>query len=232
MEGQKKILDAKDLAGMIEHTLLKPETTEKQIAQICQEAREYEFAAVCINPCYVSIAQDYLAQSTVSVCTVIGFPLGAGTFAAKLTETQQALRNGADELDMVLNIGWLKSGFYDKVEAEIREIVQQAKGGGTFARVKVILETCLLTAEEKKTACQLAQRAGADFVKTSTGYGAHGATVEDVVLMRQVVGSDMGIKAAGGIKTLSQALAFIQAGANRIGASAGKTIMQQWESST
>lgn len=232
MEGQKKILNAKDLAGMIEHTLLKPETTEKQIAQICQEAREYEFAAVCINPCYVSIAQDYLAQSTVAVCTVIGFPLGAGTFAAKLTETQQALRNGADELDMVLNIGWLKSGFYDKVEAEIREIVQQAKGGGTFARVKVILETCLLTAEEKKTACQLAQRAGADFVKTSTGYGAHGATVEDVVLMRQVVGSDMGIKAAGGIKTLSQALAFIQAGANRIGASAGKTIMQQWESST
>ncbi|HEM5491175.1 TPA: deoxyribose-phosphate aldolase [Streptococcus suis] len=206
----------------IDHTILKPETTKEQVAQILAEAKEYDFASVCVNPTWVSFAAQELKDSDVKVCTVIGFPLGANTPALKAFETKDAIENGADEIDMVINIGALKSKNYDLVLEDIQAVV--AASGDKL--VKVIIETCLLTEEEKIKACQLSKEAGADFVKTSTGFSTGGATVEDVALMRKTVGPDMGVKASGGARSFEDAIAFIEAGATRIGASSGVAIMK------
>jgi len=212
-----------DLASMIDHTLLKPEATKQQIETLCAEAKKYRFASVCINPCYVPLCAQLLKDSSVKVCTVIGFPLGASNTATKVFEAEQALREGAQELDMVMNIGMLKSGEFEYVENDIFGVVTTAKRYG--ALTKVILETCLLTDEEKVKACLLAKRAGADFVKTSTGFGKGGATAGDVALMRRVVGTAMGVKAAGGVRSREEALAMVASGADRIGASASVKII-------
>ncbi|MEY8434739.1 deoxyribose-phosphate aldolase [Streptococcus hyointestinalis] len=205
----------------IDHTLLKPESTQEQIKQLTDEAKTYHFASVCVNPTWVAYAKEQLKDSDVKVCTVIGFPLGATTSQTKAFETQDAIANGADEVDMVINIGKLKSKQYDEVEDDIRAVVE-ASGDKL---VKVIIEACLLTYDEKVKACQLSVAAGADYVKTSTGFSLHGATVEDVALMRQTVGPDIGVKAAGGARSLADAEAFIAAGATRIGTSAGVAIV-------
>ena len=212
------------VAAMIDHTLLKPDATEAQIAKLCAEARENGFASVCVNPCRVPQCVQALAGSPVKVCTVIGFPLGATTSAAKAFEARDAVANGATEVDMVVNVGLIKSGAWDDVQADIRAVVDAAKGK---ALTKVIIEACLLTDDEKARACRAAKAAGADFVKTSTGFSAGGATPEDVALMRKTVGPDMGVKAAGGIHTAAEALAMIEAGATRIGASAGIAIINE-----
>lgn len=214
-----------DFAKYIDHTLLKPEATAKQIVDLCAEAREYNFASVCINPTHVKLAAQLLKDSPVKVCTVIGFPLGANTTSVKRYETQQALADGATEVDMVINIGALKSGDSDLVEKDIAEVCQVAHAGRAIC--KVILETALLTNDEKVQACLLAKQAGADFVKTSTGFGGGGATVHDVALMRQAVGPSLGVKASGGIRTFADAREMIAAGATRIGASAGVKIIQE-----
>ncbi len=213
------------LARYIDHTLLKPEATPEQIARLCADARTYGFAAVCVPPAYVALAADLVAGTPVRVATVAGFPLGNTSTTAKVYETLQALHDGAEEIDMVLAIGWLKAGRDDRVYQDIAAVVEAAHAAG--AVVKVILETGLLTQEEIVRACRLAQAAGADFVKTSTGFGPRGASVEDVRLMRQVVGPHMGVKAAGGIRTYEQAMALLEAGANRLGTSAGDRLMQQ-----
>jgi deoxyribose-phosphate aldolase len=212
-----------DLAGMIDHTLLKPEATKEQIIELCGEAKKYLFASVCINPSFVSISAKLLRDTPVKVCTVIGFPLGATSTAAKAFEAEQALRDGAREVDMVINIGMLKSGEYDYVENDIFAVVNAARRYG--ALTKVILETALLSDEEKIKGCLLAKRAGADFVKTSTGFSKGGATVGDIALMRKVVGSAMGVKASGGVRTREEALAMVASGADRIGASASVKIV-------
>lgn len=206
----------------IDHTLLKPESTQDQIDKLISEAKEYDFASVCLNPTWVKYAAEKLADSDVNVCTVVGFPLGATTSAVKAFETKEALENGADEIDMVLNIGALKSGNYDLVESDIRAVVEAANDH----IVKVIIEACLLTEEEKVKACELSVKAGADFVKTSTGFSTGGATVEDVTLMRKVVGPEFGVKAAGGARSLADAEAFIEAGATRLGTSSGVAIIK------
>ncbi|AQU79133.1 MULTISPECIES: deoxyribose-phosphate aldolase [Planococcus] len=211
------------IASYIDHTLLKPESTESQVVQLCQEAAEYKFASVCVNPAWVETAAAELTDSDVKVCTVIGFPLGASTSETKAFETTDAILKGAGEIDMVVNIGALKSGNTDHVKKDIEAVVNAAKGK---AIVKVILETCLLTDEEKVTASRLSKEAGADFVKTSTGFSTAGATVEDVKLMRQTVGPDLGVKASGGVRSLEDVEAMIKAGATRIGASSGVKIMQ------
>jgi deoxyribose-phosphate aldolase len=213
-----------DIAAMIDHTLLKPDATPDQIAQLCYEARKYGFASVCINPGHVKLCADLLRGSNVKVCTVIGFPLGATSPEAKVYETETALRDGATEIDMVINIGALKGGDYTWVARDIRGVVETAHNAGAI--VKVIIETSLLTDEEKVTACLLAKQAGADYVKTSTGFAGGGATVEDVALMRRVVGPEMGVKASGGVRTFEEARSMVQAGATRIGASAGVKIVQ------
>ena len=209
-----------NLASYIDHTLLKADATEAQITRLCAEAREHRFASVCVNPRWVALCAQLLAGSGVRVCTVIGFPLGASSSAIKAAETRQAVADGADELDMVISVGDLKAGNYEFVRADIRGVVKAAEG----RTVKVIIEACLLTDEEKSLACKLAMAAGADFVKTSTGFSSGGATVADVKLMRAAVGPNFGVKAAGGIRTRQDALAMIEAGANRIGASAGIAI--------
>lgn len=206
----------------IDHTLLKPDASQEQIETLIEEAKKYDFASVCVNPTWVSFAAQALKATDVKVCTVIGFPLGANTPELKAFETSDAIQNGANEVDMVINIGALKSRNFDLVERDIRAVVEAAKG----TLVKVIIETCLLTDDEKVKACQIAQKAGADFVKTSTGFSTGGATVEDVALMRKTVGSDMGVKASGGARSYEDALAFIKAGATRIGASSGVAIME------
>ncbi|HFU4054445.1 TPA: deoxyribose-phosphate aldolase [Streptococcus suis] len=206
----------------IDHTILKPETSKEQVAQILAEAKEYDFASVCVNPTWVAYAAQELKDSDVKVCTVIGFPLGANTPALKAFETKDAIENGADEIDMVINIGALKDKNYDLVLEDIKAVVD-ASGDKL---VKVIIETCLLTDEEKVKACELSKEAGADFVKTSTGFSTGGATVEDVALMRKTVGPDMGVKASGGARSYEDAIAFIEAGATRIGASSGVAIMK------
>ncbi|MCI0521185.1 MAG: deoxyribose-phosphate aldolase [Chloroflexi bacterium] len=215
------------IAAWIDHTLLKPDATAEQIGALCREARQYGFASVCINPAYVPQAADALRDSKVLVCTVIGFPLGATFPGVKAEEARACLNAGARELDMVINIGALKSGMARLTYEDIRAVVEQAEKFG--AQVKVIIETALLTRREKILACLLSQAAGADFVKTSTGFAAVGATVEDVDLMRRVVGETTGVKAAGGIRTLTDARAMIAAGANRIGASASVRILQELE---
>lgn len=205
----------------IDHTILKPETTQEQVEKILSEAKEYDFASVCVNPTWVSLAAESLKDTDVKVCTVIGFPLGANTSAVKAFETKDAIANGADEIDMVINVGALKAGNDALVLDDIKAVVD-ASGDKL---VKVIIEACLLTDDEKVRACQLSKEAGADYVKTSTGFSTGGATVADVALMRKTVGPDMGVKASGGARSYEDAIAFIEAGASRIGASSGVAIM-------
>jgi deoxyribose-phosphate aldolase len=216
-----------DIARYIDHTLLKPDATQEQIIQLCQEAKEYQFASVCINPYWVSFCKDQLKNTDVKVCTVIGFPLGANTTVVKVAEALQAIEDGADEVDMVMNISALKSGKTVDVETDIRAVTEAVKKATQNNRiqVKVILETCLLRDKEKILACELSEKAGADFVKTSTGFSSGGATVEDVKLMKKTVGSRMEVKASGGIRDIQTALAMIQAGATRIGTSSGVKIV-------
>jgi deoxyribose-phosphate aldolase len=222
--------DPTQIANIIDHTLLRPDAISQQIRQLCQEALEYNFASVCINPIHVELAVDLLRDSSLKVCTVIGFPLGASTPEDKIHETEETIGKGATEVDMVINIGALKEGNDILVEREIAGVVQAAHGRGLLC--KVIIEAALLTNEEKVRVCQLAKSAGADFVKTSTGFGAGGATVEDVALMRQTVGPNMGVKASGGIRTLADAKSMIAAGANRLGTSASVKILREAESSS
>lgn len=211
-----------ELNRMIDHTILKPEATEAAVQKIIDEAKEYNFFSVCINPCWVAFASEQLADTDVAVCTVIGFPLGANTPEVKAYEAADAIKNGANEVDMVINIGALKSQQYDYVRQDIQGVVDAAKGK---ALVKVIIETALLTDEEKVKACELAKEAGADFVKTSTGFSTGGAKVADIRLMRETVGPDMGVKASGGVHNAEEALTMIEAGATRIGASTGVAIV-------
>jgi len=213
------------IANWIDHTLLKPDATTEQVKKLCQEALEYQFASVCINPAFVPLASGLLAKSRVKVCTVVGFPLGATLPEYKVFETLACLNSGASEIDMVINIGSLKGKAYGPVLNEIQAVVQTAHNQGAIT--KVILENALLTRQEKILGCLLCKAAGADFVKTSTGFGPGGATVEDVSLMRRIVGAELGVKAAGGIRKLADAQAMILAGANRLGASAGVTIVQE-----
>ncbi|AAM24230.1 Deoxyribose-phosphate aldolase [Caldanaerobacter subterraneus subsp. tengcongensis MB4] len=224
----KKEESLMNIAKMIDHTLLKPNATKEEIKKVCEEAREYGFASVCINPCFVDLAYEMLKDTDVKVCTVVGFPLGANTIETKVVEAVEAVKKGATEIDMVLNISMLKSGEYDYVKKEIGEVVKAVKSHGDIV-VKVILETCYLSDEEKIKACEISKEAGADFVKTSTGFGPGGATVEDVKLMRKVVGENFGVKASGGIRSYEDAKAMIEAGANRIGASAGVKIVEEWK---
>jgi deoxyribose-phosphate aldolase len=211
------------LAKMIDHTLLKPDVTQDKIAQLCVEARRYNFASVCVNPTHVKLCAELLRGSSVKVCSVIGFPFGATLPEVKVLEAQAVLQYGANEVDMVINIGALKGGDLELVARDIRGVVSTAHAASAIC--KVILETAMLTNEEKVTACLLAKEAGADFVKTSTGFGGGGATIEDIRLMRRVVGPDMGVKASGGIHTFEDAENMIKAGATRIGASAGVKIV-------
>lgn len=212
-----------NIAALIDHTLLKPEVTKQQIEVLCQEAKEYQFASVCVNPTWVSTAATLLQGSGVMVCTVIGFPLGATTSETKAFETKNAIENGANEVDMVINIGALKDHNDELVEKDIRAVVDSAKGK---AHTKVIIETSLLTQEEKIRACELSLKAGADFVKTSTGFSTGGATVEDIALMRKTVGPDIGVKASGGVRSTEDVKKMIEAGATRIGASSSIAIVK------
>ncbi|NJD02323.1 MAG: deoxyribose-phosphate aldolase [Ruminiclostridium sp.] len=218
-----KTLDKKTLASMIDHTMLKPAATSGQIRQICKEALEYGFASVCINPCFVEFAANELKGSDIKVCTVVGFPLGTNSTETKAYEAEKAVKDGAREVDMVINVGALKEGNLKYCENDIAQVVKASKG----ALVKVIIETCLLTDDEKVNACLLSKKAGAGFVKTSTGFASGGATVGDVYLMRKTVGTAMGVKASGGIRNLQDALAMIEAGATRLGASSGIAIIDE-----
>jgi deoxyribose-phosphate aldolase len=211
------------MAHMIDHTLLKPEATQDEVAQLAYEARKYNFASVCVNPSYVKLSAQLLKGSEVDVCTVVGFPLGATPTDVKVFEAQQAIREGATEIDMVINVGAVKSKDYELVEMDIASVARACHAGNAI--LKVIIEAALLTDEEKVAASQLSKIAGADFVKTSTGFGPGGATPEDVALMRRVVGPNIGVKAAGGIKTAEDARRMIEAGASRIGASASIKIV-------
>jgi len=213
-----------NLAGMIDHTLLKPDATQQEVAQLCFEARKYNFASVCVNPTWVSLCAQLLQGSSAKVCTVIGFPLGATSPEVKAFETQTAIQHGATEIDMVINIGALKARDLDLVARDIRGVVEVAHARNII--VKVIIETALLDDEEKTIACLLSKEADADFVKTSTGFAGGGATVHDVELMRRTVGPEMGVKASGGVRTFEDAESMIKAGATRIGASAGVKIIQ------
>ena len=216
---------ARDWAGFVDHTLLKPEATEADIQKLCEEAAQYKFASVCVNPSWVRAASCHLRGTGVPVCTVIGFPLGANVADVKAYEARRAILDGAREVDMVLNIGALKSGDDCAVEYDIRSVVEAAHEAGVL--VKTIIETALLTDEEKVRACLAAKRAGADFVKTSTGFAKSGATVADVALMRRTVGPELGVKASGGVKGIEDARAMLEAGATRIGASVGVKIAQE-----
>lgn len=216
-------MEERNIAKYIDHTLLKANATEAQIRRLCEEASEYHFASVCVNTCYVPLAAELLKGSGVKTCCVVGFPLGAMSTAAKAFEAADAVKNGAEEVDMVINIGAVKFGDWDYVAKDIEEVV---KASHDKALVKVIIETCLLTDDEKVLACRTAKDAGADFVKTSTGFSIGGATVEDIRLMRETVGAEMGVKASGGIKTYEDAIAMIEAGATRIGASSGIAIVE------
>ena len=213
-----------EMAAMIDHTMLKPEATDEQIIKVCREARENKFASVCINPSYVKLAREQLKSSGVKVCTVIGFPLGANDTRVKAYEAKIAIEYGANEVDMVINVGKLKAKDYDYeyVKNDIKAVVNEAKGK---ALAKVIIETCLLTDEEKVKVCKLAMEAGADFVKTSTGFNKGGATFEDVKLMYETVAPKLKVKASGGIRTTEDAIKMIEAGASRIGASASISII-------
>lgn len=208
---------------MIDHTVLKADTPLETVKRICDEAMEYGFASVCINPCHVAYCADYLKDSDVNVCTVIGFPLGANTSAAKAFETKDAIANGADEIDMVMNIGALKDKNYDLVRDDVKAVVEAANG----TLVKVILETCLLTEDEIKKACELCVEAKADYVKTSTGFSTRGATIEDVRIMKEAVHGKAKVKAAGGVRTPEDMVKIVAAGADRIGTSAGCSLVKK-----
>ena len=208
---------------MIDHTVLKADTPLETVKRICDEAMEYGFASVCINPCHVAYCADYLKDSDVNVCTVIGFPLGANTSAVKAFETKDAIANGADEIDMVMNIGALKDKNYDLVRDDVKAVVEAANG----TLVKVILETCLLTEDEIKKACELCVEAKADYVKTSTGFSTRGATIEDVRLMKEAVHGKAKVKAAGGVRTPEDMVKIVAAGADRIGTSAGCSLVKK-----
>lgn len=212
-----------NLTSIVDHTLLATDATRADIDRICKEADEYSFASVCVSPIWVKEAAKELKDSKVNVCTVIGFPQGATPSSVKAFETKQAIEDGADEVDMVITVGKLKAGEYDDVEKDIKAVVDAANG----KLVKVIIECCLLTDDEKVKACELAKKAGADFVKTSTGFSKWGAKPEDVALMRKTVGKDMGVKASGGIHTKEEAEAMVNAGANRIGASHGMEFVEK-----
>lgn len=209
-------------ASLIDHTILKPEAQVEQIKQLCQEAIKYGFASVCVNPCHVPLCAKILKGSKVKVCTVIGFPLGANTTAVKAFETKDAIDNGAEEIDMVINVGALKDKNYDYILNDITRVVNAADG----KTVKVIIETCLLTDEEKEIVCKIALNAGAHFVKTSTGFNSGGATINDVALMKRVVGDKMEVKASGGIRNFDDLTKMVQAGATRIGTSGGPKIIE------
>ena len=208
---------------MIDHTVLKADTPLETVKRICDEAMEYGFASVCINPCHVAYCADYLKDSDVNVCTVIGFPLGANTSAVKAFETKDAIANGADEIDMVMNIGALKDKNYDLVRNDVKAVVEAANG----TLVKVILETCLLTEDEIKKACELCVEAKADYVKTSTGFSTRGATIEDVRIMKEAVHGKAKVKAAGGVRTHEDMVKIVEAGADRIGTSAGCSLVDK-----
>lgn len=212
-----------ELNKYIDHTLLKPEATKEQITKLCQEARQYDFASVCVNTCYVPLAKELLAGSDVKVCCVVGFPLGAMDTVSKAFEAKTAVANGAQEVDMVINIGALKDKDYDYVTKDIAAVVEASKP----AIVKVIIEACLLTDEEKVEACKCSMNAKAEFVKTSTGFSTHGATPEDVVLMKKTVGNVCKVKAAGGVRSYDDAMKMIEAGADRLGCSAGIKVMEE-----
>ncbi|TGY43823.1 deoxyribose-phosphate aldolase [Clostridium sartagoforme] len=222
-------MNKNELAKMIDHTILKPEATEKEVEKLCKEALEYNFASVCINPSMVEKAAEMLEGSDVKVCTVIGFPLGATTTEVKAFETEDVIKKGATEVDMVINVGKLKEGNLDYVKKDIEAVVKAAKGK---ALTKVIIETCLLTDEEKVTACKLSKEAGADFVKTSTGFSIGGATAKDIKLMRETVGEELGVKASGGVRSLEDAELMIENGASRIGASASIAICEGTKSNS
>jgi deoxyribose-phosphate aldolase len=215
-----------EMAKMIDHTILKADASEKKVRQICSEAMKYGFASVCVNSSYVKLCSELLKDTDVKVCTVIGFPLGATTSEVKAFEALEAVKNGATEVDMVINIGKLKDGDYNYVASDIKAVVNAVKG---TALTKVIIETCLLNNSEKVAVCELAKEAGANFVKTSTGFSTSGATACDIKLMRETVGPDMGVKASGGIRTYEDAIAMIEAGASRIGASASIEICEKAE---
>lgn len=217
----RRQVGTKNLSGYIDHTVLYPDTTKKTVEKYCKEAIEHKFASVCINPTHVKYAAGLLKGTGVKVCTVIGFPLGASTPLVKAFETRDAIANGAQEVDMVINVGAVKDNDYELVENDIKAVVNAA--GGVL--VKVIIETCLLTDDEKVKVCQIAKKAGADFVKTSTGFSKSGATAEDVALMRRTIGPEMGVKASAGIRTAESAIQMINAGASRIGTSAGISIV-------
>ena len=218
-------LEPHSIAALIDHTLLRPDAIRADIVRICEEAMEYRFASVCVNSCWTQTVADRLSNSAVKTCVVVGFPLGAMLTEAKVAETGFALAAGAKEIDMVLNIGALRGGDHDEVLRDIEGVVKASHAAG--ALVKVILETALLDDEQKRAACLLAKKAGADFVKTSTGFGPSGATVHDVALMRETVGPEIGVKASGGIRTLDDVTKMVAAGATRIGASAGVAILKQ-----
>ncbi len=216
-------INKKEIASMIDHTILKPDASREQVIRLCKEALDNGFASVCVNPCHVSLAASLLEGSDVKTCVVVGFPLGTNTTETKVFETKKMIEAGAQEIDMVINVGAVKSADYEYVREEIRQIVQAADG----KTVKVIIETCLLTDNEKVLACRLSKEAGAAFVKTSTGFSTGGATTADIALMRKAIGNDMKIKASGGIKTLADAVKMINAGADRIGASSGVAIISE-----
>jgi len=217
------------MAEIIDHTLLTATASEKDIQLLCEEARLYGFGYVCANPCWVIKAATELSGTKTGICTVIGFPLGATTTSVKLSEAVEAVQNGCSGVDLVINLGALKSGFYRQVEDEIKAVADTVSACSKDAHVKVIIETCYLNSQEKKAACLIARDAGARFVKTSTGFGSAGATVEDVALIKSVIGQEMGIKAAGGIKTLAQAVALVEAGATRLGTSSGTAILKEMD---
>ncbi|AQR94318.1 deoxyribose-phosphate aldolase [Clostridium saccharoperbutylacetonicum] len=213
-----------DIAKYIDHTILKAEATVEDVKKLCVEAKEYGFASVCVNACYAKLVSTELKGSDVKTCVVVGFPLGAMTKEAKAFETAQAIENGANEIDMVINVGTLKAKNYELLKEDIEAVVNAAKGK---AIVKVIIETCLLTDEEKVKACEISKEAKADFVKTSTGFSTGGATKEDIALMRKTVGPELGVKASGGIRDFKTAMDMINSGASRIGASASIAIVKE-----
>ena len=213
-----------DIGKYIDHTILKPEATVDEVKKLCREAKEYNFASVCVNGCYAKLVSSELAGSDVKTCVVVGFPLGAMTKEAKAFETSDAIKNGADEIDMVINVGALKDKNYDLLKQDVEAVVNAAKDK---AIVKVIIETCLLTDEEKVKACEISKEAKADFVKTSTGFSTGGATKEDIALMRKTVGEGLGVKASGGVRDYNTAMDMINAGASRIGASASISIVSE-----
>lgn len=218
----KSIKNPNEIAKFIDHTALTAEKTEQDIIQLCKEAVEHNFFSVCINSAYIPLAKQYLQNSNVKICTVVGFPLGANLSSVKAFETEQAIQAGAEEIDMVINVGWIKSNKWEQVRSDIQTVLEACRG----VTLKVILETCLLTKEEIIKACEICRDLNVGFVKTSTGFNKGGATVEDIALMRKTVGEKLGVKASGGVRDTETALAMIESGATRIGASAGIAIIK------